>query len=130
MQKLLVAYLILSIVTAGGCEREISQLECGSYMHNCMNYNTHWGSEDLSTRWSLEYQAIVKTKLNGFVKSIDLTEYRYSGIGCTGSAFLVVSTSYGRSSGLITRYTATAVKGQKDSGMAGGRMLRGRECCL
>ena len=44
-------------------------------------------------RLSAEYQAVVKTKLNGFVKTIDLTEFRYSEIGCTGSAFFIVSTS-------------------------------------
>lgn len=44
MQKLLTVFLILSIATAGGFSDGSSHVECGSYMHNCMNYNTHWGS--------------------------------------------------------------------------------------
>ena len=44
MQKLLTVFLILSIATAGGFSDGSSHVECGSYMHNYMNYNTHWGS--------------------------------------------------------------------------------------
>ena len=42
----------------------------------------------------VEYSALSKTNIKGFVKSLELTEYRYNGVACTGAPFLVITTSF------------------------------------
>ena len=80
-----------------------------------MNYDTHWGSARELIESLVEFSAVSKTSIKGFVKSLELTEYRYNGVACTGAPFLVITTSSVCVTSLRTRYALSVQKGQKDT---------------